>query len=60
MFSTKTSEADALRKVRKFHPIFQSGMFRKRTENGVSTENVLTGGLNKNSVFYAVMSAKAS
>ena len=29
----------------------KAGMFRKRTENGVSTENVLTGRLNKNSVF---------
>ena len=33
--------------------------FRKRTENVESTENVLTGRLSKNSVFYAVRSAKA-
>ena len=35
-------------------------MFRKRTGNGVSTENVLTGRLSENSVIYAVRSEKTS
>ena len=35
-------------------------MFRERTENGVSTENVLTERLSKSSVIYAVRSAKGS
>ena len=35
-------------------------MFRKRNRNDVSTEIVLIGRLSKSSVFYAVMSAKAS
>ena len=29
MFSTKTSEMEVLRKIRKFHPIFQSGNVQK-------------------------------
>ena len=40
MFSTKTSEVEVLCKIRNFIQFPKVEMFRKRTGNGVSTENV--------------------
>ena len=45
----------------RYRDFFQSPkaeMFRKRTGNGVSAENVLTRRLSKSSLFYAVRSVK--
>ena len=60
MFSTKTSEGRQCVKYGNFIQSPKAEMFRKFTGNGVSTEYVLTWRLSKNSVFYAVRSAKVS
>ena len=60
MFSTKTSEAEALRKIRKFIQSPKAEMFRKCTGTVASTEYVLAVRLRKGSIFYALRSVKAS